>query len=67
MIWIYVLYKHHRMILDEIPAPSIMEADKEMDKRLGEKVDKRNDIGRYPMHIFPKQYREDLLVNVCSH
>lgn len=67
MIHVYILYRHRRMVLEEIEASSIMEADRRISFLLGEKIDKRNDIGCYLLHLFPKQREQDTLRNFCSH
>jgi len=67
MVWVYVLYFHRRMVLAEIEAGTMGEADKIISTLIGDKIEKRADIGCYPAHLFPKQRLEDFLANFCSH
>lgn len=67
MVWVYILYLHNRMILDEIEAPSLIEADKILEASIVDRVMKRSDIGAYPRDICSKQWKQDLLNNLCFH
>ena len=69
MIWVYILYGNGRMILEQVQADTLAEADKIINTLLDSvlPITKRPDIGAYAAHWYPKQHEEDFLHNICSH